>query len=71
MARALDWVGEVPDDWGHLDYPNIGFYEDKVVVSWTRAVPEPLSGQAQGARLLISPVSWFYEDEKPYESPPT
>lgn len=71
MARALDWVGEVPDDWGHLDYPNIGFYEDKVVVSWTRAVPEPLPGQAQGARLLIAPVSWFYENEKPYESPPT
>ena len=70
MARAIDWVGEVPDDWGHLDYPNIGFAEDNVVVSWTRAVPRPLPGQAQGARLLVAPVSWFYEDEEPYESPP-
>ena len=70
MARAIDWVGEVSDDWGHLDYPNIGFAEDNVVVSWTRAVPRPLPGHAQGARLLVAPVSWFYEDEEPYESPP-
>ena len=70
MARAIAWVGEVPDDWGHLDYPNIGFFGDKVVVSWTRAVPRPLPGQPQGARLLIAPVAWLYGDEKPYVSPP-
>ena len=69
MARAIEWVGEVPDDWGHLDYPNIGFCQDNVAVSWTRAVPEPLPGQPQGARLLVAPVSWFYSEDKAYESP--
>ena len=69
MTRAIDWVGAVPDDWGHLDYPNIGFCQDNVIVSWTRAVPRPLAGQHQGARLLVAPISWFYEDEPAYQAP--
>lgn len=69
MTRAIDWVGAVLDDWGHLDYPNIGFCQDNVIVSWTRAVPRPLAGQHQGARLLVAPISWFYEDEPAYQDP--
>ena len=61
MARAIDFVGEIPGDWGHLDYPNIGFLGDRVVVSWNSTV--------SGPRLLIAPASWFYQNDKPYQPP--
>lgn len=67
MARALPWIGEVPDNWGHLDYPNVGFHKDTVIVVWGRAIPRPLGGRPSGWRLRVAPVSWFYEDEPPYE----
>jgi len=69
MARALNFVGEIPGDWAHLDYPNLGFFEDKVAISWTRATKQPLPGQARGPRLLIAPVSWLYEDDDAYTAP--
>jgi len=49
MARAIEFVGEIPGDWGHLDYPNIGFVGDRVIVSWNNTV--------SGPRLLVAPAS--------------
>ncbi|MFH0966014.1 MAG: sialidase family protein, partial [Planctomycetota bacterium] len=63
MARAFDFVGELPDDHGMVDYPNIGFHADTVLVTWIRAIIKPRPGQFTGGRLLVAPVSWFYEDE--------
>ncbi len=69
MARAIDFVGEIPGDWAHLDYPNLGFFEDKVAIAWTHASKQPLPGQDTGARLLVAPVAWLYEDDEDYVSP--
>ena len=60
-GHGIEFVGEIPGDWGHLDYPNIGFVGDRVVVSWNSTV--------SGPRLLVAPASWFYQDDKPYQPP--
>ena len=69
MARALPWIGEVPDNWGHLDYPNIGFHEDTVILIYGRAILKPLPGKPTGWRLRVVPVEWFYQDDPPYQPP--
>ena len=69
MARAFDYVGELPDDHGMVDYPNMEFHGDTVLVTWIRAIIKPRPGQFTGGRLLVAPVSWFYEDEPAYEPP--
>ena len=69
MARAFDYVGELPDDHGMVDYPNMAFHEDTVLVTWIRAIIKPRPGQFTGGRLLVAPVSWFYNDEPPYAPP--
>ena len=60
-GHGIEFVGEIPGDWGHLDYPNIGFVGDRVVVSWNSTV--------SGPRLLVAPASWFYQEDKPYQPP--
>jgi len=69
MARAFDYVGELPDGHGMVDYPNMEFHGDTVLVTWIRAIHTPKPGQFTGGRLLVAPVSWFYQDEPPYQPP--
>ncbi len=63
MARAFKNVGTLPDDFGNVDYPNVGFHEDSVIVTWHRKIVKPRPGDVMGSRLRVLPLSWFYEDE--------
>ena len=69
MARAFKWVGVLPDDYGAVDYPEIGFWKDQVVLAWYRSVRNPKPGETQGLRLRVTPLAWFYSKEPPYEPP--
>ena len=69
MARALKFVGELPDNWGHVDYPNVGFCKDTVIITWLRGIQKPAPNEFSGSRLRVLPVSWFYQDEQPYVPP--
>jgi len=69
MARSFKYVGELPDDYGNVDYPNIAFHGDNVILTWHRKVVKPRPGDVMGARLRILPLSWFYEDDPPYRPP--
>ena len=69
MARALKFIGELTPGYGHVDYPNVGFHEDKVLVTWLRGITYTRPGEFTGARLRVVPVSWFYEDQPPYREP--
>ena len=70
MARALKFIGEITPGYGHVDYPNLLFHEDKVLVTWLRGIQYPRAGEPTGARLRVVPLTWFYEDEPAY-TPPT
>gem|GEM_PF-581851 len=69
MVRAFDYVGALPDTHGMVDYPNIAFHADTVLVTWLRAVHMPKPGEFTGGRLLAAPLSWFYRDEPAYSPP--
>jgi hypothetical protein len=69
MARAFRYVGELPDDYGAVSYPNIGFHKDSVFLVWTRSVVKPRTGDVTGLRLRVLPLSWFYEDDPPFKPP--
>jgi len=68
MARGLDYVGVLPEDFGAVHYPNVEIHDDTVFVTWWRHVEKPRSGDVVGRRLRVLPLSWFYQDEPP---PPT
>jgi hypothetical protein len=59
MVRARNFVGELPEDYGNVDYPNIGFHQDEILIiySWNRLVPERVGRM----KLRIYPVEWFYK----------
>jgi len=69
MARALKFIGELTPGYGHVDYPNVAFHEDKVMINWIRGIQYPISGEFTGSRLRVVPVSWFYGDDQPYQPP--
>ncbi len=56
-VRARRDVGQLPDDYGTYDYPNVEFIGDKVFVTYICGSP------AEGAAriLRIYPLEWFYE----------
>jgi hypothetical protein len=65
MARGLDYVGVLPDDYGAVDYPTVEIVDDTVFVFWYRQVVQPRPGDVTGRRMWAVPRSWFYEDEPP------
>ncbi|MFH0965881.1 MAG: sialidase family protein [Planctomycetota bacterium] len=69
MARAFKYVGDLPDDYGAVDYPDIGFWKDQIIITWGRACRNPRPGDVQGLRMRVTPVEWFYQDEPPLEAP--
>jgi len=69
MARAFKFLGVLPDDFGNVHYPNIGFRGDKVILAWRRNVVKARPGDVSGPRLRVLPLSWFYEDEPPFKPP--
>jgi hypothetical protein len=68
MARGLDYVGVVPDDYGAVHYPNLEIHDDTVFLTWYRHVINPRKGDIHGRRLRVLPLTWFYQDEP--ASPP-
>jgi len=69
MARALKWVGQLPDDYGAVHYPDFNFYKNFVVLAWYRTIKHPKPGDPVGQRLRIVPLEWFYLDDAPYRPP--
>jgi len=57
MVRARRELGELGPDFATVGYPNIGFHEDKVLISYQWARLHPRQGRA---KLRIYPVEWFY-----------
>ncbi|MFH0962508.1 MAG: sialidase family protein [Planctomycetota bacterium] len=63
MARGLDYVGELPEDFGSVSYPWMSVLGDTVFVTFSRVVVNPRKGDVAGRRMQVRPLSWFYEDE--------
>ena len=65
MARGLDYVGVLPEDFGHVGYPTLGIVDETVFVTWSRSVVNPREGDVTGRRMRVLPLSWFYREEPP------
>lgn len=63
MSRSLDYVGELPDDYGGVDYPSLDIIDDTVFLTYTRAQVTPKPGDVTGKLLRVVPLSWFYGEE--------
>ncbi|HID06824.1 MAG TPA: exo-alpha-sialidase, partial [Armatimonadetes bacterium] len=61
MVRGLDFVGELPDEYGNVSYPNVAFFDDKAILMWLWQRVRPREGKV---KLRIVSVEWFYQDEK-------
>jgi len=59
MVRSKNFVGELPEDYGNVDYPNIGFHQENILIlyNWNRLVPKRVGRM----KLRIYPVEWFYQ----------
>jgi len=65
LARALDFVGTLPPDYGGVDYPAINVVGDQVLLSWERSVVRRRPNDVVGRRMRVLPLSWFYQNEPP------
>ena len=65
MARGLDYVGVLPEDFGYVGYPTLEVVDETVFVCWSRSVVRPREGDVTGKRMRVLPLSWFYQDEPP------
>ena len=59
MTRPADHVGELPVGYGLVDYANLGFHEDDVLVTYDRKSIHPRRPKEH--RVVVIPTSWFYE----------
>jgi len=63
MARGLDYVGVLPDDYGGIDYATFSFVDDTVFLFFQRSAVNRRAGDVTGNRFRVLPLSWFYSDE--------
>ena len=63
MARGLDYVGVLPEDYGGVSYPTLEVVDNTVFVFWSRNVVNRRPGDVVGRRMWVAPLSWFYEEE--------
>jgi hypothetical protein len=63
MARGLDYVGVLPEDYGAVDYATFSSIDDTVFLYLSRTVVNRRAGDVVGARLRVLPVSWFYGEQ--------
>ena len=63
MARGLDYVGVLPEDYGGVSYPTLDVVDNTVFVFWSRGVVNRRPGDVVGRRMWVVPLSWFYEEE--------
>ena len=54
LLRGAKDVGRIPDDYRMIDYPNVGFHEDAVLISYQ------WNHQTGKTKLLLLPLEWFY-----------
>jgi len=59
MTRPADHVGELPHGYGIVDYPNLGFHGENVMVTFKRRSIYPRKRKEN--RLVIIPTTWFYK----------
>ena len=60
MVRAEKDLGELPIPFGNVDYPDIIFVGDKVLIKYAKAFKNPPFGM--GTPMHIIPLDWLYED---------
>ena len=60
MARADKDLGELPIPFGGVDYPDITFAGDKVLIKYAKKLKNPAMGM--GAPMHILPIDWLYQD---------
>ncbi len=65
MARGLDYVGVLPDDYGSVSYPSVSVVDDTVYLTWDKGVVKPRPGDVYGRRMRALPLSWFYQEDAP------
>lgn len=70
MARGLDYVGVLPEDYGGVDYPTFSVVDDTVILFFQRSMVNRRPGDVSGNRLRILPLSWFYGEEPAAEPGP-
>jgi len=61
MVRGLDFVGEFPDEYGNVHYPDFFVNDDEVIIIYSAG--SVLKGRI--TKLKILPLSWFYQQAKP------
>ena len=57
MVRADKVLGELPEGFGNVSYPDIFFYEDMVLVKYIKRLLKP---DYKLKMLKILPLKWFY-----------
>lgn len=59
VCRALDDIGDIPEDRGVSDYATIGFHEDNVIVMYPqcKGIGHDL---VSAMKIRVLPLSWFY-----------
>jgi len=70
MARGLDYVGIMPDDFGSVSYSCLSVVDDQVFIFYSRVVVRPRSGDVAGRRMRVLPLSWFYQEQPPLKPGP-
>jgi len=61
MARADKDLGELPIPFGNVDYADITFAGDRVLIKYHKKFTNP-PGLSFGTPLRIEPLDWVYED---------
>ncbi len=65
MARGLDYVGILPEDYGSVSYPTVSVVDDTVYLTWDKGVVKPRPGDVYGRRMRALLLSWFYQEDAP------
>ena len=60
MMRADKDLGELPMPFGIVDYPDITFADDRVLIKYYKRFRKPDFGM--GTPMYILPIAWLYED---------
>jgi len=60
FVRADKDLGQLPLPVGRVDYPDITFAGDKVLVKYSKRMKNP--SVKMGTRIRILPLDWFYKD---------
>jgi len=65
FIRADKDVGKLPDDFAVVTYPNVGFHDDTMLVTYYKDQYLKITGEEAGGTesvypLLLLPLKWLY-----------